>query len=49
MNNLPLIHHIAIFSKSMIVSIGMNDLKNIKGTLPSLENKYHIRDYSTTH
>ena len=34
---LLLIHHIAIFSKSMIVSIGMNDLESINGTLPILE------------
>ncbi len=37
MNNLPLIHHIAIFSKSMIVSIGMNDLESFKGILSTLE------------
>lgn len=34
---LLLIHHVGIFSKSMIVSIGMNALESIKGTLPILE------------
>ena len=38
MNNYPLIRHIASFHKPMIISTGMNDIRNIEKTVNILEN-----------
>ena len=46
-NHLPLIELIASFRKPMIVSTGMNDIKNIKNTVKILE-KYKIQ-YALLH
>jgi len=39
MNNHPLLEHIASFGKPMIVSTGMNDIKNVRKAVKILENR----------
>lgn len=46
-NNYPLIEHIAKFGKPIIVSTGMNDIRNIKKTVKILK-KYNV-DFALLH